>query len=190
MMSLDQLDDLGSALNVAGILVAMAGLLTESRTRRWSLVGARGQRAVKWIARIWSKLRRRPEPPPAQVTMTGTAGGRLGLDGYAEAHWWPTVDPNASVAEVVDVLRADMRRLIATSEGKQEFQRKRQTKRIDAVRDQASEVGQRVAALDTRVTAEARAESQIASRSLRLEVWGLAVALTGTGLSSVASLLN
>ena len=174
------LDTIGNLLNIGGILVALFGLILESRQRRWPVLGKRGQRLRHMAIRVWARLRRKPP----QVVAIGTAKGHgLALGGTAFGLALKPVNAEAPLSDLLDALQYNMREMLKSSEAKQDWLRERQAERIEALKH-------RLDATNQRITDESSTEREIASRSLRLEVWGLAVALLGTGVSSVASLLG
>lgn len=175
----DVLDTLGSVLNIGGILVALFGLLVESRQRRWSVLGERGEKVAHWLRRIWRKVRR-TQPHSVHVTGTGI-GVAIGGTGFVTV--LRPVNPEDPLPVVLEALQHNMRELVRSSESKQEWHRERMSQGIEVL-------SKRIAATGARMVEEAEKDKVIAARSLRLEVWGLAVALLGTGFSSLASLLR
>lgn len=174
------LDTIGNLLNIGGILVALAGLLLESRQRRWSVLGERGQEMRLWLGRAWRKVTGKP---PRTIHVSGSAEGRLQLDGIGFVTVQKPVNPNDPLPVVLEALQDNMREMVKSSEEQQKWHRERLGERLEVL-------DRRIAATGERLAEEAEADSEIAARSLRLEVWGLAVALIGTGFSSLASLLG
>jgi hypothetical protein len=92
------------------------------------------------------------------------------------------VDPETPPPVIVEALQHDMRDLVRFSEQGQDWERQRQSQRIEAVsrRVDLLREQQRQAGLDERLVA----------RSLRIAAWGLVIPLLGTGISSIAALLS
>lgn len=175
----------GAALNFGGILIALLGLFVESRERRWPLL-ARNRRAIRsWLRRQWRRWFPRAAPSVSVSTRTDRGGRRR--SGIGVVAMQRPVDPDASLPEILDALQHNMRELVLSSERKQDWQRKRESRRQSR---RIEGLSHRLDDLREERGQEALRERRIAARSLRTAAWGLVIALLGTGLGCVGALLS
>ena len=173
------LDTIGNVLSIVGIVIALFALLSEGRTRDVQI----GGKVWGWVRHravvMWARIRKRP---PQRVEI-GPAIDTIGLTDSFEVRHTRQVDPAAPVAEQLAALDHNLREGIEHLERRQDGSAERLSERIENVRHAVRDT-------HARVVENEREEKEIATASLRREMWGLLLAGVGTALSAVASLFG
>ena len=178
-VGVDTLETIGNWLNVIGVVIALSGLVVETHRRRLPVLGERGQRAMARLKRAWRNMAIRE---PQRRVFSGSASGGYGYEGVAFGMMPQKVDPEDPVHVQIEAFQHNMREMLKSSEAQQALYREDQSKQADALL-------RRIDRVSETMRHEAQAEKHITSRSVRVELWGVAVALLGTGLSAMAQLI-